>query len=118
VVTTLQVRRFALGLPETVELPHHGVPSFRVHGRIFATLPDDEHLNIRINPDDAAEALSQESTGCSELWWGQRLRGVRVTLSLASDDVVAALLTDAWRHRAPRTLTGRLPEDHRREPTP
>ncbi len=28
----------ALALPESVEQDHHGMPSFRVRGRIFATL--------------------------------------------------------------------------------
>jgi hypothetical protein len=30
-------RHLALGLPEAVEQDHHGRPSFRVGGKIFAT---------------------------------------------------------------------------------
>ena len=37
-VTTDQARAIALALPEAVEQDHHGRPSFRVAGRIFATL--------------------------------------------------------------------------------
>jgi hypothetical protein len=35
----------ALALPETVEQDHHGRPSFRVTGKIFATLWDEQHMN-------------------------------------------------------------------------
>ena len=32
------IRRLALALPETIEADHHGMPSFRVKGRIFCTI--------------------------------------------------------------------------------
>src|SRR5690349_7953723 len=47
-----QVRKLALALPEAVEQDHFGRPSFRVRGRIFATLPDSEHLNVMIDAFD------------------------------------------------------------------
>jgi hypothetical protein len=34
-----RVRSLALALPETVEQDHFGNPSFRVRGKIFATVP-------------------------------------------------------------------------------
>jgi hypothetical protein len=37
-VSTDDARFLALSLPEAVELDHHGRPSFRVGGKIFATL--------------------------------------------------------------------------------
>ncbi|HEV3460901.1 MAG TPA: MmcQ/YjbR family DNA-binding protein [Candidatus Dormibacteraeota bacterium] len=36
--TVRQLRRIALWLPEATEQDHHGRPSFRVRGKIFATL--------------------------------------------------------------------------------
>ena len=39
-VSTDEARRLALSLPDAVEQDHHGRPSFRVAGRIFATLWD------------------------------------------------------------------------------
>ena len=36
--STEQARQLALDLPEAVEQDHHGRPSFRVAGKIFATL--------------------------------------------------------------------------------
>src|ERR1700692_3043981 len=35
------IRRLALALPEAVEADHHGLPSFRVVGKIFCTLRED-----------------------------------------------------------------------------
>ena len=39
-MTSEEARRLALALPEAVEQDHHGRPSFRVAGKIFATLWD------------------------------------------------------------------------------
>ncbi len=36
------VRRIALSLPETVEKIAWGMPTFRVAGKMFVTIPDDE----------------------------------------------------------------------------
>jgi hypothetical protein len=36
--TEATVRRLALSLPETTEEPHHDMTSFRVGGKIFATV--------------------------------------------------------------------------------
>lgn len=44
-----QIRRLALALPEVVEQDHHGRPSFRVAGRIFATLWDEGHMNVMLD---------------------------------------------------------------------
>jgi hypothetical protein len=38
VVSPHQARSLALTLPEAIECEHHGRPSFRVAGKIFATL--------------------------------------------------------------------------------
>jgi hypothetical protein len=51
-----RVRRLALALPEAVEADHHGRPSFRVAGRIFATLWDVDHMNVML---DEAEVVKQ-----------------------------------------------------------
>ena len=51
------VRRFALSLPEAEEQDHHGFPSFRVGGKIFATLPDAEHVHVMLEADDIRAAV-------------------------------------------------------------
>ena len=48
-MTSEEARRLALALPEAVEQDHHGRPSFRVGGKIFATLWDEEHMNVMLD---------------------------------------------------------------------
>jgi hypothetical protein len=91
-------------LPETTEEDHLGKPSFRVRGRIFATLPDGEHLNLMIPPLDVDGAMQHAPGVCEPLLWGRQVRGVRVHTHVATPELVKQLLGAAWRHRAPRSL--------------
>jgi hypothetical protein len=93
-----------LALPEAVEQGHWGNPSFRVRGRIFATLPDEGHANVMIDPFDVEAAVGENPESCGELWWGKQLSGVRVSLAQASPQMVEALLEAAWRRKAPKRL--------------
>ena len=97
-------RELALALPEAVEQDHHGFPSFRVRGRIFATLPDAATLRVMLDPDAVDEAVAAAPDQCSVLRWGAQVSGVAVHLPAADRGVVADLLADAWRRRAPATL--------------
>jgi hypothetical protein len=99
-----EARRLALSLPEATEQDHHGFPSFRVRGKIFATLPDDEHLNVMLGAADVTLALAMARQICEEVWWGKRLAGVRVELPAADSKRVGALLRMAWEAKAPRRL--------------
>ena len=109
-MTTLaQVRRIALSLPDTTEQDHHGFPSFRVTGKIFATLPDAAHVHVML-PDTLVEmAIGTSPLACEELRWGKRLSGVRVTLASAASAHLEMLLTEAWRLRAPARLLRAIP---------
>jgi hypothetical protein len=104
VITIHQVRRFALALPEAAEQDHFGNPSFRVRGRIFATVPDEAHLNVMIDPFDVEAAVREDPAGCQELRWGREVRGVHVSLSTATRQMVETLLEAAWRRKAPKRL--------------
>ena len=99
------VRKFALALPEAVEQDHFGNPSFRVRGRIFATVPDSTHLNVMIDPFDVDAVVSAEPGSCAELVWGKEVRGVRVSLPKASPGMVEELLRTAWKRKVPKRLS-------------
>lgn len=103
-VSADQARRLALALPEATEQDHHGRPSFRVAGRIFATLWDSEHLNVMLDEPGIRTAVQARPDACSEVWWGKRLRAVRVLLADADRELVSELLADAWEGKAPRRL--------------
>ena len=98
-----EVRRFALSLPETTEEPHFDLASFRVKGKIFATVPPDEkHLHLfDVLPGAQPKAYEK-------LLWGKRVAGLRVTLAAAKAADVEELLRSAWRRRAPKKLAATL----------
>ncbi len=102
-VGAAQVRALALALPGVVERDHHGLPSFRVRGRILATLPGPQQLRVMV-PEPEIRALAAERPDCCrELRWGGRLACLVVDLRRAEPQLVQELLSDAWAARAPRS---------------
>ena len=108
-VTLAEARRLALALPETTEEDHHGIPSFRVRSKVFATVPDGDHVRVMLDPDATRAAVGEDPGAFQELWWGKKLSGVTVTLASADHRRVTELLEDAWRRVAPKRLLA-LPE--------
>ena len=98
-VTSEQARALALHLPDTVEQDHHGRPSFRVAGRIFATIPDAEHMNVMVDEPGILTAVQAHPGICTEVWWGKRLAAVRVELPAADAELLSELLADAWEQK-------------------
>jgi hypothetical protein len=103
-VSRKHARQLALALPEAVEQDHHGRPSFRVAGKIFATQWDEDHVNVMLDEDGIRTALHNEPKACTEVWWGKRLAAVRVDLRGVDAGTLGDLLTDAWETKAPRRL--------------
>jgi hypothetical protein len=103
-VSREQARQIARALPEAVEQDHHGRPSFRVAGKIFATLWDDEHMNLMLDEDGIRTAIHSDPETCEEVWWGKRLAAVRVDLRRADPEMLTNLLADAWETKAPKRL--------------
>jgi hypothetical protein len=95
-ITADGARSLALELPEAYEQDHHGRPSFRVRRRIFATLWDQQHMNVMLDEPGIHTAVQAHPSACSEVWWGRRLAAVRVTLPVAEPEVLRELLRDAW----------------------
>jgi hypothetical protein len=102
-VTADDARRLALALAGAVEQDHHGRPSFRVGGRIFATLWTTEQLNVMLDEPGILTATHAHPETCSEVWWGKRLSAVRVALDRAEPDLVGELLADAHEHKSGRS---------------
>ena len=99
-----EARELALGLAETTEQDHHGMPSWRVRGKIFATVPDDDHVRVMVDTNDICAVVAQYPAACAEVWWGSRLACVAVDLRSAPRQLVNELLLDAWRRKAPRRI--------------
>ncbi|MBL8524296.1 MAG: MmcQ/YjbR family DNA-binding protein [Betaproteobacteria bacterium] len=103
--TLAAARKHALSLPETTEAPHHDYGSFRVRGKIFATIPPDgEHLHIFVDDELRERMVTLHPEAFEKLWWGKKVVGLRVMLAHASAGQVSELLTTAWYLKAPKTL--------------
>ena len=103
-VTPDQARKLALALPEAIEQDHHGRPSFRVAGKIFATLWDGDHINVMLDEGGIRTAVHSRPEICEEVWWGKRLAAVRVGLRGVDSETLTNLLADAWETKAPKRL--------------
>ena len=100
------VRALALALPEVEEHDHWGRPSFRVRGKIFATLwPSEQRAMLKLPPPEQAALMLRDAATFSMApgSWGVRgsIRAELRTVDRA--DFVAALQT-AWRGVAPKRL--------------
>jgi hypothetical protein len=104
-VTAAGVRKLALALPEATEQPHHDLTSFRVRGKIFATMPPEGgRLHIFLPDEQVASYCAEFPHAVEELRWGQKLRGCRVVLARADRPLVRELLDESWRRKAPQSL--------------
>ena len=106
-VTVAEARKLVLALPEAVEENHHGRPSFRVRGKIFATLWDERHMNLMLDGPGILTAVQGNPDTCTEFRWGRRLAAVSVDLARVQRDLLAELLADAWEGKATKELASR-----------
>jgi hypothetical protein len=104
-VSLARVRKHAMSLPEVTEQPHFDLLSWRVRGKIFATVPPEpQRLRLMLGEDEAHEALAELPDAVEELRWGRKLAGVTVRLDRVAAPDVDELVEVAWRRRAPKTL--------------
>jgi len=102
------IRALALSLPEAAEQPHFEKTSFRVRGKIFATLtPDGEQLWLKLLPQ-IKEALRQSDPDAILPLPGAWDRGGSTLIAIRRMEAakLADLIRLAWRQVAPKTLTG------------
>ena len=99
------LRRIAMALPEVTEEPHFDRISYRVRGKIFATVaPDAASVNVFVDEAEAKAASAASPDAVSELHWGKRRRGVTAELSATRTPAMRQLLAEAWRQHAPASL--------------
>jgi len=104
-------RAIALSLPDATEAPHFDYASFRVGGKIFATMPPDgRHLHAFVDEEERQRSLALHPDCVEALHWGRRVLGLRVDLHAADAALATRLLVRAWLRKAPRRLLPQLPE--------
>jgi hypothetical protein len=99
-------RRIALSLPETTEKIAWSMPTFRVAGKMFATLPEDEtSLAVRCPKEERDELVLAEP---GKFWIADheaQFAWVRVRLAALEDErELRDVLADSWRQAAPPRL--------------
>jgi hypothetical protein len=105
-----QARTYALSLPKAAEAPHHKYSSFRVGGKIFATVPPDGlHLHVFVDEIDREYALAIAPGAYQKLFWGEAAVGLRVLLAEAKPAAVQRLLHCAWSRKASKRLAAAHP---------
>ncbi|MFE3443464.1 MmcQ/YjbR family DNA-binding protein [Nocardia sp. NPDC059180] len=100
------VRTFALSLPKTAEQFTWGMPTFRVAGKLFLTLPESEtSMAVRCPIIERDELVAAEP---AKFWIASHEAGnawVRVRLAALDDrEELEAIIADSWRQAAPREL--------------
>ncbi|MEU9914012.1 MULTISPECIES: MmcQ/YjbR family DNA-binding protein [unclassified Streptomyces] len=106
------VRRIALSLPDTTEKIAWSMPTFRVAGKMFATLPEEEtSLAVRCPKEERNELVLAEP---EKFWIAEheaQFAWVRARLAaLEDEDELRAILADSWRQAAPPRLLDSHPE--------
>ena len=109
-ITEDRVRELALALPEAVEVPHWGKPSFRVRKKIFATVGEYDGIAVLKIPVDEQEVLLEAAPDAFELnaWSKQGWIGAR--LDIVDPEMFEELLESAWRRIAPKRAIKALEE--------
>jgi len=104
--TSDDIRRLALALPEAVEADHHGMPSFRVRGKIFSTLHVAQpRMMVKLDPEDQLN-LAEAHPGVVEPvpgYWGRK-GSTFVWYEQADEPLIATLLQMAHAGVAPKSL--------------
>ena len=100
------IRALALSLPEAVEADHHGFPSFRVAGKIFATLRSDPpRLIVKLDPEDQHNLTEAHPGVVAPVagYWGRK-GSTFVSFDRIDDATAGMLLKLAWTGVAPKRL--------------
>jgi len=106
-ITPADIRVIALALPESVEADHHGFPSFRVGGKIFASLREDRpRIMVKLDPEDQHNFVLSHPGVIEPVpgYWGRK-GATYVDTSTIDQALIETLLRLAWSRVAPRRLT-------------
>lgn len=98
------VRTTILALPEVEEYVHGDLPAFRIRRKRFATMLDDEGVNLMPGEPAIRALVQQYPEFCSERWWGQNLAAVRVAYRSMPVELLEELVLEAWASKAPVTV--------------
>jgi hypothetical protein len=108
-VKTAAVRKLALAFEEAVELPHFDRASFRIRGKIFATLLEEKQQAVlMLSPVDQSVFCKYDPAAMYPVpnKWGKNGSTI-VELERVKKDIFADALTTAYCRVAPKTLAAK-----------
>ncbi|MFI1281730.1 MmcQ/YjbR family DNA-binding protein [Streptomyces sp. NPDC020858] len=112
-VTAQDVRLIALSLPDSSEKLAWGMPTFRVGGKIFVALADDDtSIGVKCPKEDRAELIAAEPEKFfMRAGHDDNYAWIRVRLAAVQDEgELRSILTDAWLQAAPKRLIAAHPD--------
>ena len=97
-----------MALPEATEEPHFHLSSFRIKGKIFATLaPDGSYMNVFVDDEQREIMVNVDPKAYESLHWG-KIAYLHVHLAAAKARDLKTLLRCAWERKAPKKLVAQL----------
>ena len=103
-----EIRRYAMAFPEVSEAQHFKLPAFKVRDKVFVVIQKGStHAIVSVDETQAEAAAAQDPHAYQVLRRnnGRIFVGVRVDLARASGARVRELVEQAWRHKAPKSLS-------------
>jgi len=110
-MTRDEVRARAMALPKVEEAGHHGIPSFRVGGKIFCTLHvDHPRAMVKLAPEDQHNLAEAHPGVLAPVpgYWGRK-GSTFVSLEAVDTALMRTLLDLAWRNIAPKRPAKAIP---------
>ncbi|MFD6973507.1 MmcQ/YjbR family DNA-binding protein [Streptomyces sp. NPDC059949] len=112
-VTAQDVRLIALSLPDSSEKLAWGMPTFRVGGKIFVALADDDtSIGVKCPKEDRSELIAAEPEKFfMRAGHDDNYAWIRVRLAAVQDEgELRSILTDSWLQAAPKRLIAAHPD--------
>ena len=104
-MTRDEFRRAALAFPETAEQETWGHPTFRVRGKMFATMSaEDAAATVKATKEAQAALVGSEPETFSVPAYVGQHGWVGIRLERVDADEAIELLDEAWRATAPKRV--------------
>ena len=79
--------------------------SFRVAGKIFATMPPEGgRVHVFVGDDEVAAYCAEYPAAVEELWWGTDGAAAGWLLGPPTAPLLRELLAESWRRQAPKKV--------------
>ncbi len=104
-MTRDEFRRAALAFPEAAEQETWGHPTFRVRGKMFATMSaDDDAATVKASREAQAALVGSEPETFSVPAYVGQHGWIGIRLARVDPEEAVELLDEAWRATAPKRV--------------